>query len=151
MFLFERDLAGLGERYGFALGVVKYMQFGTLEKTVKALRALNKMMREMQNQLPEEMQRLGGDKDDDTDDEELIPDGVIPKNVSSRGAVRKKETGEEENYNTPNIKRHRPSLTCKPFTTDAAMQKTIQNIRPLPGHVLDGMPSCRKQDAKKKL
>ena len=74
---------------------------------MKALQALNKMMREVQNQLLEEMQRLGSDKDDDSDDEDLIPEGLIPKKVSSQsGAVRTKETGGEESHDTPAIKRH---------------------------------------------
>jgi hypothetical protein len=111
-------LTTLGEQFGFTLRIVKelYMQFGTLEKTVQALRTLNSMMRGAQNELYEKMQRLGRNKDDDTEDEDLIPEGVIPKNVSSREKGKMKETGEGESHDTPPSKRHRLALKYRPFT-----------------------------------
>jgi hypothetical protein len=118
--LFERDLAGLGEQYGFALGVVKqtYLQFGTLEKTVVVLRTLNAYMMGAQDRVYDEMQRIfnGQDEDENTDDGELIPEGVIPKVSSSKG--KEKKTGDGESHGTPSNKRQRQSLNYKPLTID---------------------------------
>lgn len=117
--LLERDLSELGDLYGFALRIVKqtYLQFGTLEKTVVVLRALNAIMKGAQDKLYEEMQRLGNKQNhDDTDECDLIPQGVVPKIISS--GEKEKEIGEQESYCVSSNKRHRQSLNYKPLTTD---------------------------------
>ena len=122
--LFERDLSELGEQYGFALRVVKqtYLQFGTLEKTVVALRALNAIMKGAQDRLYEEMQRLGNKQDhDDTNENDSIPDGLIPKGVSG-GKEKGKEVGEREHHGASSNKRHRQSHNYKHLTTDVEDQ-----------------------------
>jgi hypothetical protein len=120
MSLFERDLAELGEQYGFALGVVKktYLQFGTLEKTVVVLRALNAIMKGAQDKLWEEMERFENNGDNDADEGDMIPEGVIPKHVSSGGKGKEKEIGEGQHHGTPSNKRHWQSLNYKPLTIE---------------------------------
>ena len=126
MSLFERDLARLGEQYGFALGVVKqtYLQFGSLEKTVLVLRTLNGYMKSAQDRVYEDMQRLfnGKDQAQDSDDGELIPEGVIPKATSTIGKGKEREDEDGENNSSPSNKRHRQSLNYVPITTDVEEQ-----------------------------
>ena len=125
MSLFERDLARLGEQYGFALGVVKqtYLQFESLEKTVLVLRTLNEYMKSAQDRVYEDMERLfnGKDQAQDSDDGD-IPEGVIPKAASTIGKGKERDNGDGEINTTPSNKRHRQSLNYIPLTTDVEDQ-----------------------------
>jgi len=123
--LFERDLSELGEQYGFSLGVVKktYLQFGTLEKTVVALRALNAIMKDAQHKLHGEMHRFWNKQDhDDTNESDVIPEGLIPKGVSSGGKGKDKEVGGREHHEASSDKQHRQSHDYEYPTTEVEDQ-----------------------------